>query len=316
MAQRKVIIFWFTIVILLPLISAGKLSLRKSILQSKLRLKRSLEDRFSFPSDRNKDVRNSYSSDVVTRKPNSFFNRLAGRISVNDNIDDYDDHDVQPDNQSINNDYEDISRRRHRYKPCIAVPYGSGYGYNYGRAASNRNPKTFFDYNVNYIDYNVNAPVNVGGGGGGYKPQYEPVYQEPVESTPIVQAYPQRPIKPIKPQFGQGGGYICLPNYNGGGYRPQRPFKPNRPQGGPFGFFGQGGLFDFNFVPSGGSGISQIAGAAPAAVDEESETAVGDDVRPVYEINVPDAIQTVVRTDTRYMDRHNNEIGHEYTFIG
>lgn len=307
MAQKIVIIFWSSIIILETLVVASPVQLKKSIAH---RAKRSFEDRFSFPSD----DRNSQNRDV-SNKPNSYFNRLAGRVSVHDNIQDYDENDVKPDNYNgatssysgyvydsngniitstesglYQNEESATSRRRHRYKPCVPVPVGYGYGRD-----ANRNGKTFIDYNVNYFDYNVNAPVNVEGGGSGvyHEPQYQPTQQVQVQSHP----YPQHHQKPQYPVQPFNGGYACIPNYYGGhqqhGHKPHRPHRPFRPQGGPLGFFGQGGLFDLNGANSGGQ-----TGDSTGPSNVESEAPVGDDERPVYEFNVSDTIQTVVRTDT------------------
>lgn len=181
-------------------------------------------------------------------------------------------------------------RRRRRKRPCIPI-YGGGHGHFKDDDGSTRNDanneRFFYDYTVINNHYDFNAPA--------YPPQQ---YHQ--------QNYAQKPV------YNSYGGYTCIPNYGHGGLfanRPHRPHRPNhhgggqggygggggynRPQGGPLGFFGPGGLFDFSQSGSSGGSGDSGSGTSPL-VGVLSDTVSEDDIKPVWEINVPDTINAVI----------------------
>lgn len=80
--------------------------------------------------------------------------------------------------------------------------------------------------------------------------------------------------------------------------------SPNRPSGGPLGFFGPGGLFDWqgfliNLIRPQGGGAS---GSSPGSTLSDP-TVSSDDVKPVFEVNVQDTVQDVVSSNHRKLHR-------------
>jgi hypothetical protein len=201
----------------------------------------------------------------VSSQPNAAFNRLTNNLASdsvnnansvqNDQSDDYEDYeDLQTDkpvpnygnymggtgsdggapNYNINNLYnywysqnrkKRVKRKKKRPQPCVPLSYTSG-GHRYKRDTYNPqgDGKTFSLVLGDYNTYGYGG----GGGGGQYASSFDntnPQYDKPEYGLQQVQYQPY-------------GGYPCIPISF---HRPHRPFRPSS----GFGFFGDGGLFDF-----------------------------------------------------------------------
>lgn len=189
------------------------------------------------------------------------------------------------------NGYADTEDRRLKKKrPCIPVSLGNYYkkGRNSPQAGNGR---TLWDLNFYFLGYQPTEATI---------PIYEPEF--------------------IQTQYDTYGGYTCIPNPD---YKPHHHHHhgnqfgssstygdTQQPSGGPLGFFGQGGLLNFfnNIFGSysGGAGGGGGGGAggggdigspiSPVASHNPSSSFLEDEEenRPVYEVNVPDTIQSLV----------------------
>lgn len=254
----------------------------------------------SVPVDNNYSYNNpaygsqqAYYDDVSMRQPNSFYNRLppystqAQNDEVGGEEDDYDYNEQLTDkpastsggNQQSSN-YENLltnnfllteNRVKHKKKrrvkrPCIPIQsFGS-------QLFSNR------------LRRDLNSDAESGktlglllGGGGGYNNYYNQPYYQPQGGYQdnVKPQYDNQQQNYGQPQYQPYGGYPCVPvnlghkpggglfgNNGGGGL-----FGGGSSSGGPLGFFGQGGLLDFNSPgPLSPAGIYQGAGSYPQTV--------------------------------------------------
>lgn len=251
----------------------------------------------------------------IYKRQNSDFNRL---LTNNVDYSGYDRiNDVKPIRGSPNNRYtvntvdslnnrqsksEDYSKEmmeeaesRHRKalkkRPCVPVYPNSGYRRQQQRSQRIRNNgRTLYDLNFYFLGYQPN------------RYQVSPQQQQTGAISSAVNDVSNA-------DYNHYGGYDCTPNpfyrpplgfgglggYGGsnGAYNddPSRPSALNVLGQGLFDFIN--GLFGYGNPNAGGSGGYDTPIASGALNDQQSGS---NSERPVYEVNVPDAIQALVRS--------------------
>lgn len=200
--------------------------------------------------------------------------------------------------------------KRRRKRPCIPVAKPKPHRYRDAQGRQMQQGKTLWDLNLYYLNLGPSPYSDV-------NQNDSPVYDDDKPTYDAYGGYDCIPSYEYYGDSGGGGGHFQHfqnhqhfnhhnnhnnhnnhnhNNHHGqvdhddidtqGGGSPPSHFGGNRPSGGPFGFFGQGGLFDIsNFV-----GRPPIGGSGGALNDE-----TGAPVRPVIEINVQDVISNLVR---------------------
>lgn len=211
-----------------------------------------------------------YGVNISSRNPNAFYNRLPqNSVQVDESVggssnNDYDYGDqqtvkplsnLQSNQQQSSNYYSDLNNyllteNRHKYKkrrrirrPCIPIqsPGSPLFSNRLGRQAQ-YDPETGKTFHLVLGDLNYVAP-NLSPGYSDH-PQHDNV--NPNNNNRPQYDPSQNLLGPV--QYQPVGGYPCIPVSFG-----HKPFGDgNHASGGPFGFFGNGGLFDF------GSNINPI----------------------------------------------------------
>jgi hypothetical protein len=258
----------------------------------------------------------SINQNNIYKRPNSDFNRItSNRILADDDIID------RPQRLTNTytpittvlpaSDIEDRHGRlrRRRKRPCVPVAKPKPPRYrDAGQRRQLQNGKTLYDVNLYYLNLAPSPYTD---------PEPAITNDKPIvdDNSPAYDAYGGYECIPSYLYYGQGGGsgghfqHFQNHQHGSGGHHQSSsshhqsssshhtsngqinyddintesrpPYSGNRPSGGPFGFFGQGGLFDWSTwfprpVPGGGGG-----------------TVYGDEgvpTRPVYEINIQDII--------------------------
>lgn len=214
----------------------------------------------------------------INNVPNGLFNRLTASNYIQDDIADYDEN-VGGQQQSSGvtaptlsiQDTQDRRRHRHRQRkrPCVPYSYRN----------NGDNGRTFVSLHWN--DYNY-----YDGQGGQQSGQglYDPVGGYPCYSLGGIQK-PERPQRPHRPNRPLYPGTSPLSDDAGTGNRP----------GGALGFFGPGGLFDINMILTNWlrpqNGASTVGGLSDTGAPGAG---AANDVKPLFEVNVQDAVQNVV----------------------
>lgn len=218
----------------------------------------------------------------IYKRQNSEFNRLYSNqndYSAYENLND------QASNQSPESDINTAESRRFggKRRPCVPV-YGKR-GKKQRRRNGGNDARTLYDLNFYFLGYQPNQ------------------YQVNPGSVSAINAVDNN--NPVSQYDHYGGYYDCEPNpfyrpppwVGGGGNYGSGALSddPNRPS--YLGLVGQG-LFDFiNGLfgygnPNAGSGgyDTPISGATGSVLNDEN------DDRPVYEVNVPDTIASLVKS--------------------
>jgi hypothetical protein len=221
------------------------------------------------------DVTNGYNRkyEVVERRPNAYFNRLPqnaqiDEVSNDDGDDDYEEQTDKPvisnTNYQSSNYYNGIlsenkikikKRRKKIRRPCIPIQsIGSPlFSNRLKRDVDDEGGKTFGSL---FGSPSYGYPYY---GGGIYPPPYAGNYPNYASASTGNFQRPQQDVQNAQfrpPQYNHYGGYPCIPvsyghvphfgagigGFGGGG----SAFGSSNQNGGPLGFFGNGGLLDFN----------------------------------------------------------------------
>lgn len=237
----------------------------------------------------------------IYKRQNSAFNRLQTNkldYSAYDNIND----------KSPDQDDSDISTSESRRfgglkkRPCVPTYPNrrkkNKRGRNEARNSGQSDGRTLYDLNFYFL---------------GYQPNRYPVY--PVQ--PIAPIAAVEDTNAVSQYDHYGGYYDCEPNPF---YRPPHWVASNVYGNGPsyddpnrpsyLGLLGQGlfdfvnGLFGYGNSNAGSGGYdTPVSGAAGSVLNDSPE-----DIKPVFEINVPDTIQALVKPPrTNSIARNSNQ---------